>query len=665
MLLLKRSVITTPAISTQVQRWLMTNLMVIACLFMFGSAYAYRAANGSKKIQAEVDTLNSQASALIRKDVGKAYTLLLQAEALASEYNYEKGLAVTLLNQAEVLNQRGYSKRALELYYRSMQLSQKNNDIYNIARAQQHVSTIKRKSGNYKEAELLLGRTLAIFTKLNKPVDMVNILLRFGLLNADQKKYKEALKFYERAYQLSRKVKYAFGEKKSYYNRALLLQKIGKHKEAIAYLHQALRIDTITNDTYGKALSYVELSRVYYTIKQYKEASRYAQLAYDRASEVEGLALVRTAVQLQINVSRALLDKDAIIQWQDVLLYVDNNMAEMERRESNNFIDALRLQEEQQLHVQQKILEVSKKSSQQKTLITLYTGFLVVFVIIVFLLSYSYKKARRYTDELNVKNKQIEQQLALLDKLNGEVLKQNEALEGDSMLKSRLLSIITHDLRKPLANTQSIIHLVNMDLVSQEEAQDLFAQLEAQYNRVMALTDNLLFWIRAQVSGTQLELAPVNMQHVLGGIIEEQKIPVNEKQINVVNKLPPDLNWMAEKETLRIMFRNLLNNAIKFTPIGGTITIDGHTDATTTNVTVTDTGIGMAKDVIERISQENYYTSKGTQNEEGSGFGLMLIRDLVKKQNGKLLIKSTPGQGSSFTISLPATVSVGPQQLAS
>ncbi|MFD1255754.1 ATP-binding protein [Mucilaginibacter terrae] len=639
---------------------LATHLLFFVFILIPNISQAQNSPTHHPNIIARVDSLNNKAYPLIRLDAGKAFILLTQAELLATEYHYTKGLAVAYLNQAEVLSQRGYSKRALELYYRSMQLSKQNKDIYNVARAEQYISAIKRTNGGLNETEKLLYHTLKIFESLNKPVDVVNIQLRLGLLKTDQKNYEEAKRYYDDAYQLSRKAKYTYGEKKSFYNRALLYKKLRKPDSAIYFLHKALKIDILNNYTYGKALSYIELSRIYVNLKQYDKALPYAKLAYNKADSVAALELVKTAVQLLLYISKESVNKDAVIEWQDELIFIDNTINERERKESNEFIDALRMQEEQQFKMQQNIINVRKKTEQQRTLIILYTGFLLVFVIIVFTLSYNYKKARRYSAELKLKNKQIEQNIDLLDKLNGEVISQNQKLEDDNELKNKLLSIITHDLRKPLANTQSLIHLVNMDLLSEDESKDLFGQLEAQYTRVMGLTDNLLYWIKGQVSKTPTELVAVNLHQVVSSIIEEQKIPISDKDIEVNNNLPKDLQWLTETETLRIVIRNLLNNAIKFTPVKGCIEIYATTNETETCITLEDSGIGMSKEVMERINSENYYTTKGTQNEEGSGFGLMLIRDLIKKQDGKLQINSTLGKGSAFSITFPASTAILP-----
>ncbi|WP_295773526.1 tetratricopeptide repeat-containing sensor histidine kinase [uncultured Mucilaginibacter sp.] len=634
-------------------------ILIKYCLVLWGAfllssqVFAQQTIQIRPRIAAHIDSLNDVIYPRVKQDAGKAFAILNEAEMLASQYKYTTGLAVAYLNQADLLNQQGYSKRALELYYRSMQLSLANNDIYNAARAEQYISVIKRDDGNFTEAEKLLNHTLSVFKALNKPNDIINALLKLGLLKTEQKDYPKALEYFNQAEKLSISSNYLYGKKKSFYNRALLYQKLSEPDSAIVNLNKALAIDVSSGDELGQAQSYLELSRIYKGDDNKDQAEKYARLAYAAADSAQAPSLLRNAVQLLLRISRARLDKDAVIQWQEELIFIDNEIAERERRESNNFIDALRAQEEEQLKVQQRVLEVSRKTEQQKTLIALYTGFLLVFVVIVFMLSYNYKKAKRYSYELNLRKEKIEQQVSLLDKLNNDIMKTNKQLEDDNELKSKLLSIITHDLRKPLANTQSIIHLVNMNLVTQEEARELFIQLEAQYNRVITLTDNLLFWIRGQVSGAAVELKPVNLHTVADAIIEEQKIPSHDKKITIYNRVDEDMNWMTETETIRIVFRNLLNNAIKFTPEGGSIEVYSNVTDTETCVTVKDSGIGISPDVINRINGENYYTTKGTQNEEGSGFGLMLIRDLLKKHNGTLKIASEPGKGSAFTISFP------------
>jgi signal transduction histidine kinase len=119
---------------------------------------------------------------------------------------------------------------------------------------------------------------------------------------------------------------------------------------------------------------------------------------------------------------------------------------------------------------------------------------------------------------------------------------------------------------------------------------------------------------------------------------------------NLVDK---GINMVAEKEMIRIVCRNLISNAIKFTNPGGYIEIKSRIDGDKLYISISDSGIGMSLETIRKVNAKIYYNTKGTSYEKGSGFGLMLCRDLVTKHGGELLVESEPGKGSEFTIVLP------------
>ncbi|QJD95078.1 HAMP domain-containing histidine kinase [Mucilaginibacter robiniae] len=622
-------------------------LVVILLLSRF--AYAQ-----TESTTVTVDSLNRKANELIREDVASAFVLLTDAENLAAKLNYKRGLAMAYQEEAEVFRQHGYTKKALELYYRSIQLSRQTNDEYSIAKANQHISTIQRHNHNYIIAWRLLNASLKTFVSLNKAADIADIQLRIGLLQADLKNYQAAVRCYNEALRLSMQVKYLYGEKKSYYNRALLYEDLAKPDSVVYYLNKTLHIDTLTKDTYGKTLAYIELSKTYASTKQWDKSLYYAQQAYTNANSVNAAALSQDALKLLVGANKFFNNSAAVIKWQDELVRIDNLIATREKKETINFLDVLHNEELQQLRMQRKVTAIQSQLQKRTLFIAAYTCVLLVVIVIILNLNYSYKKAKTYSRELNIKNVQINQQMALLDQLNTEVIQQNQKLEDDNELKSKLLSIISHDLRKPLSNTQSLMQLIKMELLSAEEMEATLAQLEAQYARALNLLDNMLFWIKGQLTGISAETVPVNVSHLALSVIEEQRISVCEKKIQVRNHIGSELTWHIENEVIKIVCRNLLTNAIKFTPVGGCIDLYAQVNDTKTSLTIKDNGIGISAEMLAKINSKIYHTSKGTLNEAGTGFGLMLIRDLIKKYNGELLIDSLPGKGSAFTISFPA-----------
>jgi signal transduction histidine kinase len=269
----------------------------------------------------------------------------------------------------------------------------------------------------------------------------------------------------------------------------------------------------------------------------------------------------------------------------------------------------------------------------------------------------NYQRQRFFGKELKQKNEIIEKNAASLDQLNKEISNQNLLLEEDNRTKNKLLSIISHDLRTPLVNTKGVLNLVNQGMVPPEEADRLLQLLETQYLGTTSLLDNMLFWIKGQMNGKEDEKVKVGLFQLVKSLEDEQRLPLTKKKIQLVNNVDKYVSVMIEKEMIRIVCRNLISNAIKFTHENSSIELYSRIEGGDLYLTVKDSGIGMSEEAIEKVNAKQYYNTTGTSYEKGSGFGLMLCRDLIMKSGGELLIESEPGKGSLFTVKMPYTAS--------
>jgi len=157
------------------------------------------------------------------------------------------------------------------------------------------------------------------------------------------------------------------------------------------------------------------------------------------------------------------------------------------------------------------------------------------------------------------------------------------------------------------------------------------------------------------MEGQEVEKVKIGLHHLVKTLEEEQRLPLEKKKIELKNNVDKNISIVTEKEMIRIVCRNLISNAIKFTNEHGTIELNSRIDGDTLYLTVKDSGIGMTKEAIEKVNTKQYYNTTGTSFEKGSGFGLMLCRDLITKNGGELIIESEPGKGSSFIIQMPYT----------
>jgi signal transduction histidine kinase len=226
-------------------------------------------------------------------------------------------------------------------------------------------------------------------------------------------------------------------------------------------------------------------------------------------------------------------------------------------------------------------------------------------------------------------------------------------LEASLRFKNRVLSVIAHDLKNPVASIAQFSDL----LVTKPELagkQQILKSLQESSQAAVGLLDNLLYWGRSQAD--ELTVNPVDFN--IDTLVQEVKSLFShmavQKGVTLNSDVFPGTMARADRNLVNIVIRNLVSNAIKFTPSDGTVTILLQPEAERVRVTVTDTGIGIKPSILEEFHMSGQMKSSlGTDLEIGTGLGLQLVNDLVTKNNGVLKVESTPQKGSTFTFTLP------------
>ena len=390
-------------------------------------------------------------------------------------------------------------------------------------------------------------------------------------------------------------------------------------------------------------------------IKQQKldEAEKLAFNAYSNARGVDAYELEDTLIKQVIKINKLNGNTNRVADWQDSSITLLKKQRLKENEYAANLLEIIKNQLDLRLENEKAILRAERVSNEQFYIITVGTFILIILAVLVVMVFINFQKQKLFGRELRAKNILIEAQVSELGTLNNEISQQNIMLEEDNKTKDKLLSIISHDLRNPLFNTKGILNLVNQDMVPEDEAKLLLLQLETQYMTTTSLLDNLLFWLKGQMLGKDVEKTKVTIFNIVKGLEEEHQLLLKRKSIQFNNMIEPDLIILADKEMIRIVLRNLISNAIKFTPQNGIIYVIGKHFNNETKIMVKDSGIGMSAETIQKVIAKLYYTTAGTALEKGSGFGLMLCTDLVNRQGGKLSIESELGKGSNLIITLP------------
>ncbi|TCC98085.1 HAMP domain-containing sensor histidine kinase [Pedobacter psychroterrae] len=228
------------------------------------------------------------------------------------------------------------------------------------------------------------------------------------------------------------------------------------------------------------------------------------------------------------------------------------------------------------------------------------------------------------------------------------------ALKVANDSKTRLLSILSHDLRSPLNSIQSFLEvLVDYDLAENEKTEIKQALLKETKNTQVMLF-NLLSWTKAQMEGgVKVNLTGLNLNEVIVACLNLQQSTAMEKMITIENNVDRDMSIIADLDMLKLVVRNLLNNAIKFTRSGGEIIIKSEIKGAQGILTIQDNGIGIPPEQQKELFSVESNSTYGTNNEKGVGLGLLLCKEFTELQGGTISLISSTEAGTSFSLTFP------------
>jgi signal transduction histidine kinase len=267
-------------------------------------------------------------------------------------------------------------------------------------------------------------------------------------------------------------------------------------------------------------------------------------------------------------------------------------------------------------------------------------GVLVFLLFQVFLLTNHYATAYRNLEDLNQNLERI------VEDRSGQLITANT-------VKDRLLSVVSHDIKSPLNSLRGVLQVYNKGAITREEFDDFAKHLENDLSKTSMLVENLLYWTASQLKGIEVR----NESFDLFLLVEENtqlfETIASSKNITLKHNAKRDTIVNSDRNIVNLVLRNVLSNAIKFSYEGSVINIFVEVEHGILRIIVEDQGIGMDEQTIKKLfSAELSVSSRGTQNEKGTGLGLALCHDYIEKAGGQLIVESAKGEGSRFIIIL-------------
>jgi len=237
------------------------------------------------------------------------------------------------------------------------------------------------------------------------------------------------------------------------------------------------------------------------------------------------------------------------------------------------------------------------------------------------------------------------------------ILAKTEELRRTIIGRDKLYSVIAHDLRSPMGSIKMVLNMLILNLPSDkigDEMYELLTMANQTTEDVFALLDNLLKWTKSQIGKLKVVYQEIDLVEVVEGVIEIFTMVAGLKKIQIKLQAPEELEVNADIDMVKTVVRNLLSNALKFSNEGSEVLVKVEAIDGLAVVSVQDHGCGIDEESQKKLLHtDTHYSTFGTNNEEGSGLGLLLVQDFVQKNGGDLWFTSKKGEGSIFGFNLP------------
>jgi len=663
----------------------------------------------TKSLEIRVDLKLLRSQITTHENLARAYAQKSNFEEALSHLNIALVLqeqivdpiaeSSTLTEMGNLNLLKGNVAEALRRYLMALKLRQTYSTDEDIAKSLTNIGIAYRRLGMYKSALKYLEQAHGIINAKELNInDASYILQNLGHIYQDQKEFSKAQTIYKEALNLKEQGGDESGTAKILKNIAQAQLQIKQINGARSSLAQALKIANRLNDSREIADIYNEMGNVERQANNLDIALKYFKNAADvhqSLSNFDGKALcVRKIGEIQIqkkqyseaeqNINQSiktgfqtgnayirsygyLAKHDLYKAMGNYRLALENyakhtaikdSLENLKRNEAN--LEAQLDLELDQKKTEIKIMEAEVESLQQKAELDkikieqqkTFRNFLIAIVLLVITLAgaatYSFVQKKKYA-------KVLEEKIDEIKLMNDKLTASEIDLKNTVQTKDKLFSIIAHDLRSPFTALVGLSEVLaaNVQSLSPDEIEELSKHINQSATGVLSLTDNLLNWSRSQTGKLVLNPKILSVKDIVDTIVEVASIPAKEKGIAIKYKLDPEITIYADYDTISTAIRNLVSNAIKFTPTGGVINIEAFQKLDQTQINVMDTGVGISPDNLSKLFRVDGLTTKGTNQESGTGLGLILCKEFVEKNNGTITVDSTPGLGTTFKIELP------------
>ncbi|NNK20136.1 MAG: tetratricopeptide repeat-containing sensor histidine kinase [Flavobacteriaceae bacterium] len=568
-----------------------------------------------------VAAINNYTKALIlAKNIEACELTLRIINNLASEYAFKGDYAKSLNN-----------------YLQGIEIAEEKGELEMLSIMNENIAGLYAAQKDYDQAQIFYDKVKKLNDQIGDDVNSGQTMSNLASLYAEMGKLDYAMFNVNRSIAIFEDNEVMDWLAYAYEIKGKVYLKQQKYQWALYWYHQGELLHEDLDDDRGRIYLFNGMAEAYLGQGKDSLAQNYAMEAYEISNRIKFLEGTQKCAKTLYNINKNNNDYRKALAFHEIYQELSDTL---HRNENKKSLTMLKTRAEYDQQKQTLIDENQKALAKQRGLI--YAGIIVmiIFSIITFFIKRAEKIQKRLNTELNAKKEKLEAHEA--------------ALTDSNETKTKLFSIIGHDLRGPIGALQGLLQMFTDGEMNKSEFFEFIPKLKNDVDHIYFTLNNLLSWGNSQMNGSTTKAAVFSLETLVDENINLLSELAKSKSIKIVSELNGNTLIWSDSNQIDIVVRNLISNALKFTPENGMITIKAQEKNDKWEISVRDTGVGMDKVTVEKLFKKNSnITTYGTNNEKGTGLGLSLCKEMVEKNGGAIWAESALRKGSTFYFTLP------------
>ena len=570
----------------------------------------------------------------------------------AKKINYIKGIALANRYLGVAYSFKGEFTKALNPFNKSLDIYISLKDGRNVAIVYSNLGHYYAELKNEIEAVKNFNKANKLYLKQNNKAGLATNYSNLGVLFSYLMKYDKSTIYYQKALDLLEDLNDENGKFSALFNLAADYNEKDNLCNAFKYAFLAKDISDKLNTPYDKAFSSSLIGELYLRVhkdslntmakcNQYLQggtslvkAEIYLTAALENFEKVNDLWAISSTHELLADLNS--LKGDYKLALEHYKLYKELKDSVFSVDNSSAIINIEKQREIDLKNKEAKIiqLEREKENSRFNSIIEIL---LVLILVIITAVYYRFKKHKLQRD------------------LNKKLAAKNEELQKINTVKDKFFSIISHDLRSPFNSLIGLsdLLLTNLDTYDKNKIKKFSESINKTAKQTHELLENLLEWSSIQTNSIVPNFKNCNLLELVNGVVLTLGSALENKNLILINNVSKDFYSYCDCRMIKSVLLNLISNAIKFSEKGNVI-IDASLENSFIKISIKDNGVGMSTDRLNRVFNEGELeTTNGTDNEKGTGLGLLICKEFIEKHGGELKCDSKLGKGSTFIFTIP------------